>query len=508
MELFNIKNKLLIIFFLSGFSSLTYQIVWQKSLSQLIGVNHISVILIVSLFMLGLGLGGGIGGHITKYRFNLYKVYFLLELFLGIFGFFSLDLLKISNSIFSQFEQPYFLDYCVNFTVLFLPTFLMGVSLPIITHLMRDKYKVGELVDKVYSINILGAASGVFMTGFILIGTIGMELTVYLAAAINIILGLMVVALNKSNLENIKPETNDLEDKKGYKKIRISYNSLYLVSLCIGFIAIGYEIILFRIFTTYFGATAYVFTILIFAYLFAYLIVMAIGNNYFGKLVDKWSLKSITLVLVSMSIVSSLLILFGQDLIYSVGLRQNYLILWPFRSGVLFVQIISIIFISMILMLPVLFISGFFPAIVASINNDKKHIASEKLTKNSYVTFNAYPAALKAGINTFKYLEVYSPGPSRISNVIASKTNSLSIGLEQKKISLTDRMTKKFVDEGCILNKDQMRELLINIRASTDNLTVTEYFMTNKQFIYDLDFSIYNPPVDMRTFGCITKLKD
>jgi predicted membrane-bound spermidine synthase len=53
----SLKFKLLSIFFLSGFSSLIYQVVWQKALSQIIGVDHVSVTLIISLFMLGLGLG-------------------------------------------------------------------------------------------------------------------------------------------------------------------------------------------------------------------------------------------------------------------------------------------------------------------------------------------------------------------------------------------------------------------------------------------------------------------
>ena len=61
----SLKFKLLSIFFLSGFSSLIYQVVWQKALSQIIGVDHISVTLIISLFMLGLGLGGAYGGKLS-----------------------------------------------------------------------------------------------------------------------------------------------------------------------------------------------------------------------------------------------------------------------------------------------------------------------------------------------------------------------------------------------------------------------------------------------------------
>jgi MFS family permease len=59
-------RPLLPIFFASGFASLVYQVVWQKVLSQLIGVDTYSVTLIVSLFMLGLGFGGIVGGALTR----------------------------------------------------------------------------------------------------------------------------------------------------------------------------------------------------------------------------------------------------------------------------------------------------------------------------------------------------------------------------------------------------------------------------------------------------------
>ena len=46
-----------ILFFFSGFPALLYQIVWQRALFTLYGVNIESVTIIVSVFMLGLGLG-------------------------------------------------------------------------------------------------------------------------------------------------------------------------------------------------------------------------------------------------------------------------------------------------------------------------------------------------------------------------------------------------------------------------------------------------------------------
>src|SRR5213078_1517436 len=51
-------------FFFSGFPALLYQIVWQRALFTIYGVNIESVTVIVTVFMLGLGLGslGGVWG--------------------------------------------------------------------------------------------------------------------------------------------------------------------------------------------------------------------------------------------------------------------------------------------------------------------------------------------------------------------------------------------------------------------------------------------------------------
>src|ERR1700746_2934146 len=55
-----------LLFFLSGFPALIYQIVWQRTLFAIYGVNVESVTVVVSAFMLGLGLGRLAGGRISK----------------------------------------------------------------------------------------------------------------------------------------------------------------------------------------------------------------------------------------------------------------------------------------------------------------------------------------------------------------------------------------------------------------------------------------------------------
>lgn len=55
-----------VLFFLSGFPALLYQIVWQRALFTIFGVNVESVTVVVSAFMLGLGLGSLLGGWLSQ----------------------------------------------------------------------------------------------------------------------------------------------------------------------------------------------------------------------------------------------------------------------------------------------------------------------------------------------------------------------------------------------------------------------------------------------------------
>ena len=47
---------LCVLFFFSGFPALIYQLTWQRELFRIFGVNSESVTIVVTAFMLGLGL--------------------------------------------------------------------------------------------------------------------------------------------------------------------------------------------------------------------------------------------------------------------------------------------------------------------------------------------------------------------------------------------------------------------------------------------------------------------
>src|SRR5262245_30470249 len=82
---------LCVLFFFSGFPALIYQLTWQRALFRIFGVNVESVTIVVTAFMLGLGLGSLAGGWLSKHRsIPLLPLLAVIELLTGMFGIASL----------------------------------------------------------------------------------------------------------------------------------------------------------------------------------------------------------------------------------------------------------------------------------------------------------------------------------------------------------------------------------------------------------------------------------
>src|SRR3954470_952654 len=84
---------LCVLFFCSGFPALIYQLTWQRALFRIFGVNIESVTIVVTAFMLGLGLGSLAGGWLSKRRaIPLLPLLAAIELTTGAFGLVSLSI--------------------------------------------------------------------------------------------------------------------------------------------------------------------------------------------------------------------------------------------------------------------------------------------------------------------------------------------------------------------------------------------------------------------------------
>lgn len=181
------------LFLLSGFAALIYQIVWQRTLFTAFGVNIESITVIVSLFMFGLGVGSFVGG-ILSHRFpdKAPLLFFACEVGIGTFGAVSLPLIDAVSraTLFGSIAEV----ALAVFALLFVPTMLMGATLPIlVTHLDRRWKSVGRSVGLLYCINTVGSAIACFLTADVLFVVLGQQGSVLVAAGFNLAVGFLVL---------------------------------------------------------------------------------------------------------------------------------------------------------------------------------------------------------------------------------------------------------------------------------------------------------------------------
>lgn len=277
---------LLLIFFFSGFAALIYQVIWQRWLVFYTGISSVSISLIVSAFMAGLGLGYLVGGQLAdKVGKNRPILLFILaELGIGTFALFSksiiYDWLYQSNALNGEST---FQIYFILFLVLLFPTFLMGLSLPLLSKAFEEKRSENQAnyISLLYFTNTLGAAAGTFITSFVLIRLIGFENAVRLGALFNFLCAATAGIIYYFETKNKALENKETIEKQSEIKATFAWNQnfiYWIIQYAIsGFMAICFEIIWFRMIETMMKSLALTFSII----LTIYLAMMAFGT-YFG----------------------------------------------------------------------------------------------------------------------------------------------------------------------------------------------------------------------------------
>lgn len=257
-----------LLFFISGFPALIYQIVWERSLFTIYGVNIESVTVIVTVFMLGLGLGSLAGGALSALpRVPLLGLFGLIEVCIGIFGANSLRIFHgvASFTVGGSTARTGF----VSFLLLIIPTLLMGSTLPLLVkHLVRRTANVGESVGSLYAVNTLGSGVACLMAALFIMRVLGEAGAVRLAASLNVLVGLTALLWQRSKNSGTIVAAAAQPAEPGGEHLKISFGIGMLLAGLGGFVALAYEIIWFRIYSFASGGSAFCFADLLGFYLF------------------------------------------------------------------------------------------------------------------------------------------------------------------------------------------------------------------------------------------------
>lgn len=279
------KNRLLVLylfaglFLISGAAGLIYEIVWERLLELYFGVTMISVTLIVSAYMAGLGVGSLIGGRIARDLKNTLFLYGLIEIGIALFGIVSPRIIVWIGQ--STAGASYILVFLISFAILLIPTTLMGMTLPLLTQSFVDRVEVsGRVIGLLYGINTLGAAFGALLAGYVLVGFYGFEGATYVAVLLNGMVGLSAFVL--SRWQAALTTQSQPAQSTSASNIVWGYKTILLSSFLVGFIGLGFEMLWIRVLLIINKNTAYAFP----SILFVFLLGLALGGYIWGRKAD------------------------------------------------------------------------------------------------------------------------------------------------------------------------------------------------------------------------------
>lgn len=263
------KENLLLssLFLCSGIPALIYQVVWQRSLFGIYGVNAESVAVVVSAFMTGLGVGSLLGGWLSS-RFPRQSILFfgLAELGTAIFG---LSSLKIFHWAATFSAGAGLLSVAVfSVALLVIPTLLMGATLPLLVeHLVAHSGRVGLSVSRLYFANTLGSAIACYLCATFLLRDFGQTGSVTIAACLNTLVGACAFLYGRRAQHEREGPMYEARSEQPASEAPISLNKSMALAALSGFLALGFEIVWFRVFALASGDRAPAFALLLATYL-------------------------------------------------------------------------------------------------------------------------------------------------------------------------------------------------------------------------------------------------
>src|SRR5262245_54819955 len=168
-----VRIAVLLFSFLSGFSALLYQVVWAREFAVVLGSTVQAISTVLAAFMAGLAAGGFVGGSfVDRSRRSPLKTYAGIELGIAAAAILLGFIVSVLPHIYGT-EFP-IVRFLIAFSILCLPTFFMGATIPALARFaLRDTHR-GITAAWIYGFNTLGAATGAFAAGFLLIERFGL----------------------------------------------------------------------------------------------------------------------------------------------------------------------------------------------------------------------------------------------------------------------------------------------------------------------------------------------
>ncbi len=231
-----------LLFFLSGFTALLYEVVWERLLHLTFGLSTYAVTIVTASFMLGLALGYLAGQHRRIVQYHPLIVYGVAEGAIGVFALLFPFLVQIIDTIYVASGGSFLLKILFSLLTLALPATLMGLTLPTLARYTIIDGPVGKRIGLLYALNTTGAVLGAFFAGVFFIRTYGVFQTTLIATAINAAICLLALTQPRRATRDISRQESEQYSASG----SVSPLSFLVFPFMTGFIGLALEVLWVR----------------------------------------------------------------------------------------------------------------------------------------------------------------------------------------------------------------------------------------------------------------------
>lgn len=423
-------------FGLSGFTSLIYELSWQRILLRILGSTLPAVTLVLCVFMCGLAVGSYLAYKYANRFRNPILAYGVMELIVGTFGVLSLwlfssqpgafvsgydaliaNLLGLSNvDSFEPFNGAFWSRAFFASTLLLVPTLAMGATFSFVSKFVEKTARAPQAQGCAYLCNLTGAAVGTVCAGFVLLPNLGLSVTITVASILNAVI--FVVALARFSGVRLQHDKDASPDNCESGSLPMS--SIVPIALAVlvnGAAGMTLEVVWSRLFSLLLGSSTYSV-----ASVFAISIVgLALGTLLFQRLKLKIDSHRLWLAAIFCAVAACLYLDLWliQLLPWFFNVNHSYLGSSNSFSGYLLERIFVI---SLVVLPPTIFCGTIFPLALTALSTDEVR----KNYSGLLYTFSSLGSVLGAAAAGF----IFVPLLGRIFPSGMESTIYLVLGLE------------------------------------------------------------------------------
>lgn len=264
-------------FLVSGAAGLIYQVVWSRYLALFLGHTSYAVVAVLVAFMGGLAVGNAWFGVRADRSSKPLALYAWLEIGIGLYAMVFPSYFQLCHSAFIGLVRSWqpgpsgllTVKFVFSCLTILLPTVLMGATFPVLTRFVtRSLAELRGRVAVLYAINSAGAVLGCILADFWWIPSQGLEVTLFGAAALNLLAGLvaLVVSLRlpqpaAATHQSAPPDRAGETYSPGELRLAVAGIGIS------GFVAMLYEVAWTRLLALALGSSTHAFSLMLITFI-------------------------------------------------------------------------------------------------------------------------------------------------------------------------------------------------------------------------------------------------